>query len=152
MVVGRLGQRFSHVAIIWVLSFGILDKCVCRWASLTPVSLLLYNMHVSCSNLQPTEPCSNSVLLRCAKASRWSAGKASPLLSGWGLSYNHSQCTHGRLQELDIPKIEMGTAVVVNKLWSIMNNTTANIHIPLTWVQFSLPADLHLCTPNCSCL
>ena len=95
--------------------------------------LLAAIQHVSCSNLQQTEPWSNSVSLRCAKASRWSAGKASLLLSGWGLSYHHSQCTHGRLQELDIPKIEMGTAVVINNLWSILNNTTANIDIPLTY-------------------
>ena len=61
-----------------------------------------------------------------------SAGKASPLLSGWGLSYNHSQCTHGRLHELHKPKIEMGTALVINNLWSILNNTTANIDIPVT--------------------
>ena len=60
------------------------------------------------------------------------AGKASPLLSGRGLSYNYSQHTHGRLLELDIPKIEMGTAVVINNLWSILNNTTANINITLT--------------------
>ena len=59
-----------------------------------------------------------------------SAGKASPLLSG--LSYNHSQRTHGRLLELDIPKIEMGTAVVITNLGSILNNTTANIDIALT--------------------
>ena len=111
--------------------FGILDKGVWRRASLTLVSLLLYNMHVSCSNLQQTEPWNNSVLLRCTKASRWSAGNASPLLSGWGLSYNHSQCTYGRLQELDIRKIEMGTALVINSLWAILNNTTANIDIPL---------------------
>ena len=54
---------------------GILDKSVWRWASLTLVSLLLYNKHVSCSNLQQPqpEPWSNSVALRCAKASRWSA-------------------------------------------------------------------------------
>ena len=61
-----------------------------------------------------------------------SVGKASPLLSGWGLSYNHSQHTHGRLLELDIPKLKMGTAVVINNLWSILNNTTANIDIAFT--------------------
>ena len=61
-----------------------------------------------------------------------SAGKASPLLSGRGLSYNHCQRTHRRLPELDIPKIEIGTAVVINNLWSILNNTTANIDIALT--------------------
>ena len=61
-----------------------------------------------------------------------SAGKASPRLSGWGLSYNHSQRTQGRLLELDIPKIEMGTAVVIINLWSILNNTSANIDIALT--------------------
>ena len=61
-----------------------------------------------------------------------SAGKASPLLSGWGLSYNHSQRTHRRLLELNIPKIETGTAVVINNLWSILNNMTANIDIALT--------------------
>ena len=33
----------------------------------------LYNKHVSCSHLQQTEPWNNSVSLRCAKASRWSA-------------------------------------------------------------------------------
>ena len=112
--------------------FGIFDKSVWRWVSLTLVSLLLYNMHMSCSNLQQTGPWSSSVSLRCEKASRWSAGKASPLLSGWGLSYNHSQCTHWRLQELDKPKIEMGTTIVINNLWSIVNNTTANKDIPLT--------------------
>ena len=53
--------------------FGILDKSVWRRASLTLVSLLLYNKHVSCFNLQQTELWSNSVSLRCAKASRWSA-------------------------------------------------------------------------------
>ena len=53
--------------------FGILDKSVWRQASLTLVSLLLHNKHVSCSNLQQTEPWSNSVSLRWAKASRWSA-------------------------------------------------------------------------------
>ena len=50
-----------------------------------------------------------------------SAGKTFPLLFGQGLSYNHSQLTHGRLLELDIPKIEMGTAVVINNLWPILN-------------------------------
>ena len=55
-----------------------------------------------------------------------------PLLSGWGFSYNHSHRTHGRLPELDIPKIEMGTAVVINNLWLILNNTTAIIDIALT--------------------
>ena len=51
---------------------------------------------------------------------------------------------HGRPLELDIPapKIEMGTDVVINNLWSILNNTTANI--ALTCCQFFLPADLHL--------
>ena len=53
--------------------FGILDRRVWRRASLTLVSLLLYNKHVSCSNLQQTESWSNSVSLRCTKASRWSA-------------------------------------------------------------------------------
>ena len=61
-----------------------------------------------------------------------SAGKGSLLLSGQGLSYNHSQSMHGRLLELDIPKIEMGTAVVINNLWSILNTPTANIDIALT--------------------
>ena len=72
-VVWRLDQMSSHVVTFWVLSFGILDKSVWRRASLTLVSLLLYNKQVSCSNLQKIEPWSNSVSLRCAKASRWSA-------------------------------------------------------------------------------
>ena len=67
-----------------------------------------------------------------------SAGKASPLLSGRGLSYNDNQRMHGRLQELDMPKIEMGTAVVINNLWSILKNTTANIDIALTSCPFFL--------------
>ena len=50
--------------------FGILDESVSMRASLTLVCLLLYNIHVSCSNFQQTEPWSNSVSLRCAKASR----------------------------------------------------------------------------------
>ena len=115
--------------------FGILDKSVWRRASLTLVSLLLYNKHESCSNLQQTEPWSNFVSLRYAKHLDdllHSAGKASPLLSGWGLSYYHRQHMQGRLLELDIPKIEMGTVVVINNLWSILNNTTANIDITLT--------------------
>ena len=67
--------------------FGILFKGVWRRASLTLVSVLLYNKHVSCSNLQQTEPWSNSVSLKCAKASRWSASlswKGLPSPSGWG--------------------------------------------------------------------
>ena len=63
-----------------------------------------------------------------------SAGKASPLFSGWGLSYNHRQHMHRRLLELDIPKIEMGTAVVINNLWSILNNTKA--YIDASWLIF----------------
>ena len=130
--VGReAGSNACTCCDILVPFFGILDKGVWRRASLTLVSLLLYNMHVSCSNLQQTEPWNNSVSLRCAKASRCSAGNVPPLLSGWGLSYNHSQCTHGWLQELDIPKILMGAALVINNLWAILNNTTANIDIPL---------------------
>ena len=61
-----------------------------------------------------------------------SAGKAAPLLSDRGSSYNHSQRTHGGPLELEIPKIEMGTAVVIINLWSILNNSTANIDITLT--------------------
>ena len=41
--------------------FSILDKSVWRRASFTLVFLLLYKMHVDCSNLQQTEPWSNSI-------------------------------------------------------------------------------------------
>ena len=135
MVVGRLDQYVFTCCEILGPFCGILDKSVWRWASLTVVSLLLYNKHVSCSNLQQPEPWGNSVALRCAKASRWSASlswKAPTLLSGRGLSYNHSQRTHGRLLELDISKIEKGTAVVINNLWSIPNTTKAKIDIAIT--------------------
>ena len=61
--------------------FGILDKSVWRRTSLTAVSFLLYDMHVNCSNLQQTEPWSNSISCRSARASRWFAS-----LSWKGLS------------------------------------------------------------------
>ena len=128
------GSNVSTCCDILGPFFGIFDKSVWIRASLTLVSLLLYNKHVSCSNLQQAEPAVPSRLdaQKHLDDLLHSAGKASPLLSGRGLSYNHSQRTHGRLLELDIPKIVMGTAVIFNNLWSILNNTTANIDFALT--------------------
>ena len=53
--------------------FCILDKSVWRWASLTLVSFLLYNVHAQFFNLQWTESCSNSISLWRVKTSRWPA-------------------------------------------------------------------------------
>ena len=44
---------------------------------------------------------------------------------------------HGGLLELDIAKIEMGTAVVINTFWLILNNTTINIDISHPLSNFS---------------
>ena len=70
--------------------------------------------------------------------------------SDQGLSYDHSQHMQRRLLELDILEIKMGTAVIINNLWSILNNNTANIDIALTHCPIFLTADLYLCNSNCS--
>ena len=135
MVAWWLDQMSSHVAIFWVLSLAFRIKVfgdVYHW-------LLSPWCYIACMLAVPT--CRRQNL--GATPSRLdvqkylddllhTAGKASSLLSGWGQSYNHSQCTHRALQELDIPEIEMGTAVIINNLWSILNNTTANMAIRLT--------------------
>ena len=135
MVVGRLDQMSSHVVTFWVLSLAFWIKVFGdghHW--------LLFPCCYTTS-MWAVPPCNRKSL--GAIPSRLdaqkqlddllhSAGKASPFLSGWGLSHNHSQCMHGRLLELGISKREMGTAVVINNLWSILNNTTANVDITLT--------------------
>ena len=136
-------------------SFSIFYKSVWRWASLTLVSLLL--CYTTCMWAVPT--CNRQNLgaipsrlnvQKCLDDLLHSAGTASPLLSGWGLSYNHSQCTHRRLQELDIPQIEMGTAVVINnRFWTTLHQIKIS-HSPV--VRLFLPADFYLCILNCSCL
>ena len=135
MVVGRLDQMSSHVVTFWVLSlafwikvFGdghhwLLSPC-CYTTSMWAVPTCNRQNLGAISSHLDTQKHLDDLL--------HSARKASPLLSGWGLSYNHRQHMQGRLLELDIPKIEMGTVVVINNLWSILNNTTANIDIALT--------------------
>ena len=136
MVVGRLDQMSSHVVTFWVLSlafwikvFGdghhwLLSPC-CYTTSMWAVPTCNRQNLGAISSRLDTQKHLDDLL--------HSAGKASPLLSGWGLSYNHKQHMQGRLlEELDIPKIEMGTVVIINSLRSILNNTTANIDIALT--------------------
>ena len=139
MVVGRLDQMSLHVVTFWVLSLAfwkklsgdghnwLLSPCcytTCMWAVLTCNRQILGAIP---SHLDAQKHLDD--LLH-------SAGKASSLFSGLGLSCDHSQHTHGGLLELDIHKIEMGTTVVINNLWSILNNTTANIDIALTRCSF----------------
>ena len=96
MVVGRLDQMSSHVATFWVLSlafwikvFGdghhsLLSPCcytTCMW---TVPTCNRQNLGAIPSSLDAQKHL--DVLFH-------SAGKASPLLSGWELSYNHSQAT-----------------------------------------------------------
>ena len=123
MVVWRLDQMSSHVVTFWVLSltfwikvFGdkhhwLLPPCCYTTSTWAVPSCNKQNLGAIPSRLDGQKHLND--LLH-------SAGKASPLHSGWGLSYNHSQRTHGRLLELDIHKIEMGTAVVINNLVSII--------------------------------
>ena len=66
-----------------------------------------------------------------------SGGKASSLLFDWMLLYDHNQCTRGRQQELDKPGRERQTAVVINNIWSIPNNTTANKNLIQLWSNFA---------------
>ena len=135
MVVGRLDQMSSHVVTFWVLSLALWIKVLGdgRHWLLSPCCYTTSMWAVPTCNRQNL-----GAIPSCLDVQKHlddllhSAGKASPLLSGRGLSYNHSQRMHGRLLELDIPKIEMGTAVGINNLWSILNNTTANIDIKLT--------------------
>ena len=148
MVVGRLDQISSHVVTFWVLSlafwiqvFGdghhwLLSSCCCTTGMWAVPTCSRHTFGVIPSHLDAQKHLDHHL---------HSAGNAFPLRSGRGLSHNHSLRTHGRLLELDIPKIEMGTAVVINNLWSIQNNTTANIDIGLTRCPFFLPTDLYLC-------
>ena len=135
MVVGMLDQMSSHVVTFWVLSLAFSIKVFrdghhwlwspcCYTKSMWAVPTCNRQNLGAISSRLDTQKHLDDLL--------HSAGKASPLLSGWGLSYNHRQHMQGSLLELDIPKIEMGTVVVINNLWSILNNTTANIDIALT--------------------
>ena len=146
LVVWGLDQMSPHVVTFWVLSlefwikvFGdkhhwLLSPCCYTSSKWAVPTCNKQNLGAIPSRLDGQKHLDD--LLH-------SAGKASPFLSGWGLSYSDSQRTYGRLLELDIPKIEMGTAVVINNLGSILNNTTANIDIALTRWTFFL-ADWHI--------
>ena len=135
MLVGRLDQMSSHVVTFWVLSLAFWIKVFGdghHW---------LLSSWCCTTGMWAVPPCSRhkfGAIPSHLDAQKHldhllhSAGNAFPLLSGRGLSHNHSLRTQGRLLELDIPKIGMGTAVVINNLWSIQNNTTANIDIGLT--------------------
>ena len=91
-------------------------------------------MHMSCSNLQQTEPWRNTVSRRCTKDlddPLHSAGKPPCFLTeGYDIT------TASVRAELDMPKIEMGTAVVINNLWSILNNSKCSYLTDL-WSDFS---------------
>ena len=146
MVVGKLGQMSSHVATFWVLSLAFWIQVFGdehHWL-LSPCCYITCMWTVPTCNRQKLGAISSRIDAQKHLADLLhSAGKASSQLSGWGLSYNRSQCTHRRLQGLDIPNIEMGTAVVINNLWSIGNNPTANIGFPLTCGLIFLPAVLY---------
>ena len=155
MVVGRLDQMSSHVVsfvvlslTFWIKVFGdghhwLLSPC-CYTTSMWDIPTCnRQSLGTILSHLDAQKHLDD--LLHTAR-------KDSTLLSGCGFSYNHSQRTHGRLLELDIPKIEMATGVVFNNLWWILNNTTANIDIALTRCPFFLVADLYVCISKCSCL
>ena len=135
MVVGRLDQMSSHVVTFWALSLAFWIKVFedgHHWL-LSPCCYTISMWAVPTCNKQNLGAISSHLdMQKHLDDLLHSAGKASPLLSDWGLSYNHNQHMHGRLLELGITKIEMGTAVVINNLWSILNNTTANIDITLT--------------------
>ena len=141
MVVGRLDKMSSHVATFWGGGgggggpfFDILDKSVWRRASLTPVSLLLYNKHVRCTNLQQIDLGAIPSRLDVQKHLDdlfHSAGKASPLLSGWGLSHNHST-TSVRTEGYKNLTYLKGNGDCCSYQQPILNNATANMNIPLT--------------------
>ena len=111
MVVGRLDQMSTHVVTFWVLPlafwikvFGdghhwLLSPC-CYTASMWAVPTCNRQNHGAISSRLDTQKHLDDLL--------HSAGKASPHLSGWGLSYNHRQHMQGRLLELDIPKNKWG--------------------------------------------
>ena len=133
MVVGRLDQMSSYVVTFWVHSLAFWIKMFGHHWLLSPCCYTTCMWAVPTCNRQNLGAISSRLdTQKHLDDLLHSAGKASPLLSGWRLSHNPRQHMQGRLLELDIPKIEMGTVVVINNLWSILNNTTANIDIALT--------------------
>ena len=107
----------SHVATFWVLSLAFWIKMFGDWHHwlLSPCCYTCMWAVPSCNRQNLGAIPSHSDARMHLDDLLHSDGKASPLLSDWGLSYNHSQCTHGRLEELDIPKIEMGDCCSYHK-------------------------------------
>ena len=114
--------------------FDLLDKSVWTRASLTPFSLLLYNKHVRCSNLQQIDFGAIPSRLDVQKHLDdlfHSAGKASALLSGLGLSHNHST-TSVRTEGYKNLTYLNRNEDCCSYQQPILNNATANMNIPLT--------------------
>ena len=131
MVVGRLDQMSSHVVRVWVLSLAFWIKVLGdrhHWL-LSPCRYTTSMWAVPTCNRQNLGAIPSRLdAQKHLDDLLHSAGKAplSFLVEG----YHHSQRMHGRL--LELAKIEMGTAVVINTLWLILNHTTANMDIALT--------------------
>ena len=110
MVVGRLDQMSSNVVTFWVLSLAFWIKVFGdghHWL-LSPCCYTTSMWAVPTCNRQNLGAISSRLDTQKNLDDLLHSGKASPLLSGWGLSYNHRQHMQGRLLELDMPKIEMG--------------------------------------------